>query len=98
MRLAVRRFHQWIFLLEAVRMGLEVVDVLRLESQMVELVMESLKRGRNVLRLESWIFPGGCGWRKGVWVASLGSRLGQSARNQIEFVGGCWADGGSMFQ
>ena len=32
MKLGVRRFRQWIFLREAVRMGLEVVDVLRLEN------------------------------------------------------------------
>ena len=55
---------------------------------MVELVMESLRGRGNVLGLESWIFRGECGWRKGVWVVSLVSRLVESARNQIEFVGG----------
>ena len=69
-------------------MGLEVVDALRLESRMVELVRESLRIEWNVLGLESWIFLGDCGWRKGVWVVSLGSHLGESARSRIEFVGG----------
>ena len=44
MRLVVRRSRQEIFVPEAGRMGLEVVDVWRLESQMVELVMESLRK------------------------------------------------------
>ena len=66
---------------------------------MVELVMESLRRReRNVLGLESWIYLGDCGWRKGVWVVSLGSRLGESARSRIEFVGGSWADGRLVFR
>ena len=73
-------------------MGPEVVDVSRLENQMVELVMGSLRRRRDVLGLESWIFVENCGWRKGVWAVSLGSRLGESARSRIEFAGGELAD------
>ena len=93
MRLVVRCFHLEIFLPEVARMGLEVVDVLRLESRMVELVMESLRRRRGVLGWESWIFRGDCGWRRGVWVVSLGSHLGEFAKSRIEFAGGLWADG-----
>ena len=87
-KLVVRRFHQEIFLLGLVRMELEVGDVLRLESRMVELVMESLRRRRDVLELGSWRFPGDCGWRKEGSVVSLGSHLGEFARSRIEFVGG----------
>ena len=88
MRLVLRDFYGWFVLPEAVRMGPEVADVLRLVSQMVESVMESLRGRRDVLGLERWIFLGNCGWRKGVLAVNLGSRLGEFARSQIEFVGG----------
>lgn len=84
----VRGFHWELVLLEAVRMAPEVVDVLRLESRMVELVMESLRRRRDASGLESRIFLGNCDARRGVWVVSLGSHLGESARSRIGFVGG----------
>ena len=66
MTLVVRGLYWWFVLPEVARMGLEVVDVSRLEIQMAELVMESLRRRMDVLGLASWIFLENCGWRKGV--------------------------------